>query len=468
VVALILGAFGATHYGVIVVIAWAGFAFLGIATVTYVKDPVAALIGLWLFEVITPPISAIFGYESSSGQAVRQVDELLVILFLVLTLWRTLRTSVEIPLRFIATAAGVLLFGMLGAVEHGVPFSISSVGGLLGLKLWIMVAATLLVPWRSSDIPRIYAALVWTGLAVAAFGLADFLTHGALSRALHTSNYFLGASAYRSNAAHSIFPSPGEYSLFMSLLFGLTFARFASASRRSDLLLALIFAGSALLSLRLKGVLSLVTVIAVVGFVQGGLGSNRRALLALLVGAVVLGGAYTFEGNVIAKQVTTYASSETSARSRLYSVGAEIASDDFPLGVGFGRFASYLSRIHYSPVYYQYKLSRVFGLSPTYPHFIDDTTWPSVIGETGYGGLACYVIGLVLLLLAIARRLRSAPLELTWLPLAALCLTGVLLVDSLGEASLFSWVDTTTLALVLGPALLATPGLSRHSRTSPL
>jgi hypothetical protein len=43
-----------------------------------------------------------------------------------------------------------------------------------------------------------------------------------------------------------------------------------------------------------------------------------------------------------------------------------------------------------------------------------------------------------------------------WIPLAALCALAVVLVDSIASPALFDWVPAITLALVLGPALIAT------------
>ena len=41
-----------------------------------------------------------------------------------------------------------------------------------------------------------------------------------------------------------------------------------------------------------------------------------------------------------------------------------IARDDFPLGVGLGRFGSAISRDPYSPVYTQYGLDQIEGMTP--------------------------------------------------------------------------------------------------------
>jgi hypothetical protein len=457
VLAAAVGAIAASRYGVLVSGTLIGILFFAIAVTVYFRDPIAALIGLWLFEVFNAPLSTIFGYSSSAGQAVRQADEVLVLLFVSLTILQSIRANVRLPpLRFVLPGIGVAVFGLLGAIVHGVPMNVSLSGALLGLKLWIMIAAVLVLPWKLADSERIYTAAMIVGVFVAIVGIADHLTHGAVTSTLHISNItIVREGAYRSGADHSIFPTPGEYSLFMSLLFALVAARLANKFTRVDLMLAILFAGSVILSLRLRGFLSLAAVVLVVVAVQAAT-KRRGALIALIGGLLLIGVAYNVEENVITKQFSTYSSSESSARSRLYATGEQIASTEFPLGAGFGRFASYPSRIYYSPVYYQYGLNWVVGLSPTsvYPNFIDDTSWPSVIGETGYGGFAAYVIGLIVLILAAIRGLRVEPDSRRWIPLAGLCTIAVFLVDSAGDATLFSWLAATTLAMILGPVLV--------------
>ncbi len=469
-IALALGAAAATEYGSLVLGAVAGLIFCGVGVAVYARDPVRALIWLWLFVVFNAPLSILAGYYSSAGQAIRQADEVLVLLFVGLTIWRTMRSSVRLPpLRFILPGIGVAFFGLLGAVLHHVPLIVTLTGIWLGLKLWTMVGVTLLLPWKMEDLRRVYAILTGVGLLVAALGFADYLTHGGASQALHIGIPHGAAiphetRGFRTEAVDAIFPHPGEYSLFMSLLFALTFARFGVKRSRSDLALACVFAGSVLLSLRLKGFLSVAVVVIIVALVQS-LASNRSSITILLVGALLVVGVYSVEGNVIAKQIATYASSETTARARLYTTGERIAQENFPLGVGFGRFASYPSRLFYSPVYYQYDLASIYGLerprtsTPT-ANFIDDTSWPTVMGETGYGGFLIYLAGIVLLILALVGRLRAAAPVLKWVPLAALCVVAVILSDSLGAAALFDWLPTTTFAIILGPAMLVTQAVA--------
>ena len=471
-IALALGVSAATSYGLLALAAVVGLTFCGIGVALYVRDPVLALIWLWLFVVFNAPLSILAGYYSSAGQAIRQADEILVLLFLIMTIWKSMQPDARLPpFRFILPGIGVALFGLLGAVIHHVPLIVTLTGIWLGLKLWIMVGITLLLPWKLEDLRRIYAVLTGVGLLVAALGLADYLTHGGVSQALHIGIPHEAAiphetRGYRTEAVDAIFPHPGEYSLFMSLLFALTFARFGVNRSKSDLALACVFAGSVLLSLRLKGFLSVAVVVIIVALVQS-LASNRSSITILLVGALLVVGVYSVEGNVITKQIATYASSETTARARLYTTGERIAQENFPLGVGFGRFASYPSRLFYSPVYYQYDLASIYGLerprtsTPT-ANFIDDTSWPTVMGETGYGGFLIYLAGIVLLILALVGRLRTAAPVLKWVPLAALCVVAVILSDSLGDATLFDWLPTTTFAIIFGPAMLVTQAAAGH------
>lgn len=135
ILALVVGAAAATSYGVFVAAALACSVLFAVAAALYVRDPILALIWLWLFEIFNAPISAVFGYTSSTGEAIRQGDEILVLLFFGLTIWRTVRIKASLaPLQIIIIpAAGVALFGLLGAVIHGVPLVVTLLGAWLGL-----------------------------------------------------------------------------------------------------------------------------------------------------------------------------------------------------------------------------------------------------------------------------------------------------------------------------------------------
>jgi hypothetical protein len=454
--ALVLGAAMATHRSTLVIGGLGALTVGGFVMLLYARDPIQAFLWLWLFEIFDSPVSATAGYFSPTGEAIRQGDELLVLLLVCLTIRRAARSDTRMPpLWVVLPALGFAVCGLLSAAFHDVSLTVVLVGSWLALKLWVILIVTFLLPWKTTDMARVYRMITRVGVFVAVLGVADYLTHAAISTALHTSIYKFQSNTERGEAVHSIFPHPGEFSLFMSLLFALTFARFSTTRSRTDLVLALCYAGSVMLSLRLKGFLSLVAVVMIVAVVQG-LVSNRGAAALVLIGALLIVGVYSIEGSIITEQISTYTSSESSARARLYDTGAEIASKDFPLGAGFGRFATYASRLYYSPVYQQFNLNNIWGLSRKYSQFIDDTSWPGVIGETGYGGLVIYLLGLVALVFALIKRMRASNAALRWIPLAGLCAVAVLLADSLGDPTLFDWLAVTSFALILGPALVAT------------
>lgn len=97
--------------------------------------------------------------------------------------------------------------------------------------------------------------------------------------------------------------------------------------------------------------------------------------------------------------------SKDSARSVLLNTSFKVAGRRFPLGAGFGTFASYLSGVHYSPLYYAYGISKVHGIRPTNYSYISDSFWPMILGQNGYIGLALF-IAMVLLWISKVTELR--------------------------------------------------------------
>lgn len=94
---------------------------------------------------------------------------------------------------------------------------------------------------------------------------------------------------------------------------------------------------------------------------------------------------------------------EGSARAQLLITGFKIANDHFPLGAGLGTYGSYYSSVNYSPLYYKYGLSTVFGMTEYNPMFICDSFWPMIMGQSGYFGTAFYIGAIVKLVQKISK-----------------------------------------------------------------
>lgn len=78
-------------------------------------------------------------------------------------------------------------------------------------------------------------------------------------------------------------------------------------------------------------------------------------------------------------------------RTVLHLVGFQILMDYFPLGSGFGTFASHLSGRHYSNIYDLYGISDVIGMNREDYTFISDVFWPYIYGQFGLFGALIYV-----------------------------------------------------------------------------
>lgn len=120
------------------------------------------------------------------------------------------------------------------------------------------------------------------------------------------------------------------------------------------------------------------------------LGSEKEKMkpARLLPAAVIVGLALL----VIAKPRVEYYLSVgfTEARTVLPVVGFWIAKDFFPLGSGFGTFASHLSGRYYSNIYEMYGVSNVYGMTKAEYNFISDVFWPYIYGQFGVFGLLIY------------------------------------------------------------------------------
>ena len=134
-----------------------------------------------------------------------------------------------------------------------------------------------------------------------------------------------------------------------------------------------------------------------------------------------------------------------SARYQLLITALSIAKDSFPLGTGFGTFGSYMSAIHYSPVYRIYGISTVHGLIEGATYFTSDSFWPMILGETGVVGLASIVIVLGNML---KRLQKTKNIDLALYASGLVCMSYMLII-SMAESAFVNPI-AIPLAIVLG------------------
>lgn len=110
------------------------------------------------------------------------------------------------------------------------------------------------------------------------------------------------------------------------------------------------------------------------------------------------------------------------ARPESYKTAATIIFKDYiPFGSGLGTFATNAAAKYYSPLYYKYNLSNVWGLSPDFNVFVADAFYPT-LAEFGLVGLFFFLVFWKRRLLAVLRLPEDRYYKVGLMCIAALAL----------------------------------------------
>ena len=105
-----------------------------------------------------------------------------------------------------------------------------------------------------------------------------------------------------------------------------------------------------------------------------------------------------------------YVEIEESARLILTNDGIQIANNYFPIGSGFGSFASSMAAQYYSKLYMKlgYYRRKDIGMGEGRKgNFLSDTFWPIVIAQTGWLGLFSFCLAIISMLIYIIQSRKS-------------------------------------------------------------
>jgi hypothetical protein len=421
-------------------------------TLVYIHRPFWVVVGFWIFLLLQDSIAAALGKSGGAGALVSKAENPMIAVLLLLSIIFGQRRPRGRWLLFIP--GGVFFAaGFLSGIFNHIHPSILLLGAWLGIKAWVLFIIALYLPWNEETVMRMYRIIVGVAIPVALLTFVDLFAPGPFRSALglpSASDVRLGIQA-----ARSIFPNPALLSSFMFLSLCLLVARMSFVRKRHDILWAGTLSVAAVLSLRFKAVLGIATAFAIVAtFRPRALGKAvGPRVVFLLLAAVIVGG---IGYGVASRQVSTYASTET-PRTRLTATAVTIAEADFPLGVGFGHYGSAPSSFPYpySPVYNKYGFWMINGLDKLNPAFLHDTSWATVIGETGALGWLAYAGGLVLLIgvLALQARNDKQSRVAQMASLAGLATMVAFLFDSAGRPALFDAFTCLSVGLVIAPAL---------------
>ncbi|MEZ0491230.1 hypothetical protein AB2L28_03155 [Kineococcus sp. TBRC 1896] len=410
---------GLLWFGPLAPVAVVGAAVLVVLTVRVPQ----ALVGLTLIVVVfSTPLQAIAGGSASVA------DDGLV-LFCAIAL-PARRLVVRGGLRWLPGSAwwlAFLAFGLISAVAQDVPNGLALKGAFAAVKGVLFAFAVAQVDWPPGLVRRaLLLTLPITAITVFS-GAVNLIAPAAWS---HIVAGVSTVGPFGLPALVGPFGRPAAFSRFCGVL-AVGALAYMLLVRRRPVVMAVFVSCTALafLTLQVKSLLGLLltTALLCLPFL-----TRRRALLvAMLVPAVLLPAAPVV-WELASTDFTAYVVQD-SARSELTVGGLAVAAATFPLGAGFGRYASSTAADAYSPWYYWLHFDSRYGLAPgpDSGQFLNDSQWPALYGETGWFGAACFVLGLVCLVVALLRGWHSETEPLwRWLRLAGLGWLALLLAES--------------------------------------
>jgi hypothetical protein len=446
-----------------------------------VVSVVLALVGFAIWPARTLALIAVFvlftdTIELWTGDRIKLFDEIVIPVIALMTLVtrrHVIRARIH-PVR--ETAVVILLVAAIGSsVLNAVPFTTMLPGLLLLGKGLAVFYVALVLDVRREDIDWIARFVLAVGLLVLAVGALELVMPSALQAiGLTSSEARAGLPALK-----SLFYHPQLFGWFCAFIALYLFAHHVVLKRPLFLVFGLLFSIATILSARRKSIFGLAAGLAVGVAVEAshgraGLGARLRRWVPSAIGVAAIAIAFlpafatlyqlTIDRYVVPGIVvpgTPGAPSDvaepddTPARVALIVGSIEIARDHLPLGGGLGRYGSWISREQYSDLYYQYGLSRIYGLSPQNPQFVTDTFWPQILGETGVLGMAGYVVFLVVVgiqLWRLARR-TDLPPGVTALALGTAMVFAQTLVESIASPILSSPSQTYLVMMAIGGML---------------
>jgi hypothetical protein len=390
------------------------------------------------------------------GDPILHLDEAVLPMLLLVALVRHALPNGR--LRFGAKEGALAVFiaaGLVSSVVNAVPITVFGAAFILLFKAIAVFFIVSWLPLERRDVEL--AGIVMLGVigVTLVLGFIEFLDPASFQRAVG----FPVVAEQRGalSVVKSVFIHPALFAWFTAFAGLVLYAYFLVYRRWWLLVAAVVFSVGTVLSGRRRVLVGMLAALAAAGawwlrarpsrrgVLVGAIPVVVSVLLLLVVTLPVAGSFYArtldrylprielLAGVALADQEVTDAEMRTlHPRTALYATSLAIARDHAPLGAGLGRFGSPMSRSVYSPLYEEYRLTLVFGLSQDNPQAVTDTFWPMLLGETGPIGVVAYAAFLGVIVTQLWRTARSAGTRADRAMLLASLMVLVLgLVDSL-------------------------------------
>jgi hypothetical protein len=374
-------------------IAAAGIVVVGAVTVA----PQAAAISYLGYVLVQDLVLNFVPNESGFHLVLKRGDELVLVVLLLATAVRRVSLRDPVLKRAYALLGVSLVIGAVSTLVHADNWMHGAIDVFLLTKGFLVFYVVSHLSIKRSDLTRPLSLALAAGGVCFAAAMADLAFGEGYRELIHHKR----AVEYRmgSPTVVAIFQHEGVAGWFFAFCACLSLAFWVVRQRALHLMLCFTFTIGSLLSLRRKPLAGLLIVFVVALLMSS---RSRSVLRTVIASFLIVGSVIWASGDVIVGifqemfQQYLYAPEAMSvARNAMLWASIQIGSDFFPLGAGFGRFGGWIASLYYSPLYHQYGLSSVYGLSEANPSFLQDSFWPHVIGELGFIGAGLFVAALV-------------------------------------------------------------------------
>jgi hypothetical protein len=361
----------------------------GTALITYPKP---SLLFFGVFLVFQWYFVSQLGRDTFLGTVLLQTDEMFILLSFAILIFRRMtqegycwgKNRIDVPLLCLIGAS--LLSTLFANI---VPWKHSMFDLYMLLKGFMIFYIFTSIPFNEKDIRFYVNTFLLVGLFVLLVGFLDLSMGVTFKSAIHKEAFLDVRGGILS--VSSIWPHPGEFGWCMAYFACFAFAFNFVFFKKRYFILGVLFSIGVVLSMRMKPIGGL-SVALLCGFFAVRQNVIRNSLKVVLI--VIILGLFFHEEilGLVIKTISGYIQVPDPlkiARNALYITSLRIAADYLPFGSGLGTFGGWIASLHYSPLYYKYGLSNIYGLSKG-GSFTCDTFWPYIIGQFGIIGLLCY------------------------------------------------------------------------------
>jgi hypothetical protein len=323
---------------------------------------------------------------------IQNLDEAaIIVLFTLMVIRRLARKEKFFGSPIDMPVIALILLGFASSITNRIVSFQTTIGGaVLFVKGFLLFYIFAYSDFKEKHLKYYMKGFLIVGFIVMLYGVLAVIWPNAFLVKL---GYLPNTTSFGFAAMQSVFGHPGAFGAFMAILGCYSMAAFLVTGKRKYAILIAVFMVGIIFSFRRTSLFGfvLVTLMAISKWpaqVSAKKIAKKNAIAILLIILLLFSG---FVMTIYKDLYKNYITAGETPRSILFKTGVKIAVDNFPLGSGFGTFGSGINRADYSPLYYKYGLSNIWGFTPDSPSFINDTFWPHVMAETGFFGILLYI-----------------------------------------------------------------------------